>query len=425
MSLLTKRTFITIMLFLCGVLNYLDRTAFSVSGVYIANEFNFDPGQLGIVMGCFSCGYVLFNVLGGILTDKFGPKHVLLAAVIGWSLFSGAVTIAVGFISLIIIRIVFGMAEGPLSTTTNKAIASLYPPDKKASVMGIVASGTPLGAAIAGPIVGFIAIKYNWKLSFIFIMVIGLIWSFLWWKYFDDKKLTKTENGDSVKAKQKIISSAELQQKPKISFYLKQKAIVASAVAFFSYNYIIFLILNWLPYYLMTARNFSFKDASLITAVPWTVGFIGLAIGGTISDFIMRKIGHPLIARKIVIGFGLLVAAISIFLVAFVDSSAMIICLISMSAFSSYLTGGVYWGVINDVVDTDNIGSVGGIMHGFGNCGGLLAPVITGFVVKFTGGFTSSFVLAGIIGLTGAIGAFLFINKVKASCDKTEINKYA
>ncbi|MCA6071474.1 MAG: MFS transporter [Endomicrobium sp.] len=422
MPLLTKRAFIIIMLFLCGVLNYLDRTVFGVCSVFIANEFGFDQARLGIIFSCFSLGYISFNVLGGILADKFGPKHVLLAAVIGWSLFSGATVIAVGFISLLMIRVVFGMAEGPLSTTTNKTIDPLYPPDKKASVMGIVASGTPLGAAVAGPIVSFIAIKYNWKLSFIFIMVIGLIWSFFWWKYIANKKLAKTENEDSAKAKQEIISSTKFQQKLKMSFYLKQKVIIASAVAFFSYNYIIYLILNWFPYYLMTVRNFSLKDTGLITVIPWTLGFVGLAIGGIISDFIMRRIGHPLIARKIVIGFGLLVGAISIFLVPFVDSSAMVVCLVSMSAFSLYLTGGVYWGVINDIVDTGNIGSVGGIMHGFGNCGGLFAPTVTGFAVKFTGSFTGSFVLAGVIGLTGAIGAFLFINKIKA--DKAEINKY-
>ena len=82
-----------------------------------------------------------------------------------WSLFSGALVLAVGFVSMIVIRILFGMGEGPLSSTINKMVNNWFPSNQRASVVGLTNSGTPLGGAIAGPIVGFIAISYGWRVS--------------------------------------------------------------------------------------------------------------------------------------------------------------------------------------------------------------------------------------------------------------------
>ena len=95
-----------------------------------------------------------------------------------WSLFTGSMAVAVGFLSLLAIRFAFGMSEGPSTSTANKTIDLWYPPDKKASAMGIAASGSPLGAALACPIVGFVTLKYNWQTSFVVIMFIGFVWAF-------------------------------------------------------------------------------------------------------------------------------------------------------------------------------------------------------------------------------------------------------
>ena len=177
-----KRKIIMILLFACGVINYLDRSALSISAGHIAGEFALSSSEMGIIFSAFSVGYALFNLVGGMAADKFGPKDTLLVAVIVWSLFSGALIFAVGFLSILIIRIIFGMAEGPLSTTMNKTIDLWYPDNKKTSVMGICSSGTPLGAAISGPIVGYITLNVGWRESFIVITLIGLVWALIWYK---------------------------------------------------------------------------------------------------------------------------------------------------------------------------------------------------------------------------------------------------
>ncbi len=79
-------------------------------------------------------------------SDRYGAKLTLFVAMVVWSLFSGAVALAFGFVSLLIIRILFGMGEGPLSATINKMVNNWFPPAQRASVISVTNSGTPLGS---------------------------------------------------------------------------------------------------------------------------------------------------------------------------------------------------------------------------------------------------------------------------------------
>ena len=163
------------------MINYLDRSALSVAAPFIQEDLKLSPGQMGIIFSSFSIGYAIFNFVGGIASDKFGAKITLFVAMIVWSLFSGAIVLVVGFVSLFIVRILFGMGEGPISSTINKMVNNWYPPSKRASVVGLANSGTPLGGAISGPIVGYIALHLGWRFSFIVLMIIGLVWAIAWW----------------------------------------------------------------------------------------------------------------------------------------------------------------------------------------------------------------------------------------------------
>jgi ACS family hexuronate transporter-like MFS transporter len=412
------RKIVLFLLFLAGVVNYLDRSALSISAPFLQKDLSLSAGQMGIIFSSFSVGYALFNIVGGIASDKFGAKKTLLVAMIVWSLFSGSVGLAVGFVSLIIIRVLFGMGEGPLSTTTNKMINSWFPPNKRASTMGIASSGTPLGGAIAGPIVGFICLKFNWRISFAAIMCIGFIWSLAWFKFVKEKPESQADNkdieGEEIVSEKINAKEEKSNYKIKTSFYLKQKTIIFNAIAFFSYNYILFFFLTWYPSYLVKERGLSIATMSLVTMIPWTLGLIGLASGGIISDMLAKKFKnkHSIFSRKIIIVSCLFIAAISITLSGIIQSTVGSVTMLAIAVFFMYLTGAIYWGVVNDVVDSDNVGSVGGFMHAIGNCAGILGPLVTGFIVQSTGSFSTAFVFAGVIALIGSLGALKFVKPI-------------
>ena len=411
-----KRDIVLFLLFAAGVVNYLDRTALSISAPFIQKDLSLSAGQMGIIFSCFSIGYAIFNIVGGIASDKFGARNTLLAAMIMWSIFNGSVALSLGFFGLVIIRILFGMGQGPLSTTTNKMINSWFPPNKRTSTMGIASSGTPLGGAIAGPIIGFIIIKFNWRMSFIISMFIGFVWAIAWFKWVKEKSYKNDDYNSSecIEVSLDNIKEEKLNYKIKTSFYLKEKTIIFNAISYFSYTYILFFFLTWYPSYLVKERGLSVETMSTVNAIPWFLGFIALAIGGIFSDSLAKKFKdkHILYSRKVIIVSSLFIAAISIILAGVLKSTTGSVAALATAVFFMYLTGAIYWGVVDDLVDHDNVGSVGGFMHAIGSCAGILGPVVTGFIVQFTGSFSTAFVFAGVIALIGSLGALKFVHPI-------------
>ncbi|RJS63124.1 MFS transporter [Priestia filamentosa] len=408
------RGIVIILLFLAGVVNYLDRSALSIAAPFIHNELSLSATQMGIVFSSFSIGYALFNFIGGMAADRYGAKLTLFFAMIVWSVFSGALALAIGFVSVAVIRILFGMGEGPLSTTTNKMVNNWFPPNQRASIVGLTSSGQPLGGAIAGPIVGFISISYGWRISFIIIMLIGIVWSVLWWKLVKEKP-----ESSSVQMKEEIASTVEnpcieTARKLQFTFYLKQKTILFTAFAFFSYIYILFFFLTWFPSYLVDVRGLSIEEMSIITVIPWILGFIGLAIGGFVSDFSLKKFikKGALFSRKLVLVTCLLLSAICIGLAGLVTTTTSAVILVALSVFFLYLTGAIYWAIINDVVDQSNVGSVGGFMHFVANIAGIIGPVLTGYIVDTSGTYTAAFLLAGGLAVFASLAVIFFVHPI-------------
>lgn len=405
------RGVVILFLFLAGVVNYLDRSALSIGAPFIRHDLTLTDTQMGIIFSSFSVGYAIFNFVGGMASDKFGAKLTLFVAMIVWSLFSGAIVLAVGFISMIVIRVLFGMGEGPLSATINKMVNNWFPPSNRASVVGLTNSGTPLGGAISGPIVGFIAISFGWRYSFLAIMLIGFIWAICWWKFVKEKP------ADSVSPEAEIAAAKEINPsggKFNLTFYLKQKTVLFTAFAFFAYNYILFFFLTWFPSYLVDARGLSVKDMSVVTVIPWILGFLGLALGGIVSDFFYKKFikKGPLFSRKLVLVTCLFLSAVCIGFAGVVTTTVGAVTLVALSVFFLYLTGAIYWAIINDVVDQSNVGSVGGFMHFLANIAGIIGPTLTGYIVDKSGTYTAAFILAGALAVVACIAVIRFVRPI-------------
>ncbi|WNC13700.1 MFS transporter [Brevibacillus brevis] len=405
---------VIILLFLAGVINYLDRSALSIAAPFIQDDLTLSATQMGIIFSSFSVGYAVFNFLGGVASDRYGAKLTLFVAMIVWSLFSGAVALAVGFVSLIVIRILFGMGEGPLSATINKMVNNWFPADQRASAIGLTNSGTPLGGAISGPIVGFIAIAYSWKVSFILIMIIGLIWAVLWWKFVKEKP-------EGTAAASTAVQQEQPKEKIPLTFYLKQKTVLFTAFAFFAYNYILFFFLTWFPSYLVKAHGVSVKDMSIITVIPWVLGFIGLAAGGFVSDYVRKKFAAKgtLFSRKVVLVSCLFVSAVCIGVAGIVSTTVSAVALVALSVFFLYLTGAIYWAIVQDVVDQNNVGSVGGFMHFLANTAGIIGPTLTGYLVDTSGSFASAFLLAGGLAIVASLTVIRFVRPIVKKVSQT------
>ncbi|MGD8105530.1 MFS transporter [Pantoea sp. FN0302] len=413
---------IVLLLFLVYMINYLDRVALSLTVPMIEKDLMLNAEQFGMIFGSFFFGYALFNFIGGLATDKYGPTLVLGIAVGMWSLFCGLTAIATGFWSMLILRVLFGMAEGPICASANKAINGWFPKKQAATAMGFLSAGSPLGGAVAGPIIGYLALAFGWRPAFIIICSIGIVWMVVWFFIAADnparsKRVSAEEHAliDKLKEAQPGDEPELDQAAHGLGYYLRQPIILVTAFAFFCYNYILFFFLSWFPAYLVQAHNLDIKSMSMTTVIPWIVGFVGLALGGWISDKIFNITGRLLLSRKIVLVVSLLAAALCVALAGTVEGVTSAVLLMSVSIFFLYITGAIYWAIIQDVVHKSRVGGISGFIHLIGSLSGIIGPIVTGFIVQHTGKFDSAFVLAGVIAALGAMLVLFVIKSPKAT----------
>ena len=394
------------------MINYMDRSALSVAAPLVMKDLRLDAAQLGIVFSSFFAGYALFTLIGGYAADLFGPKRVFALSMSTWSVFCGLTAAAVGFSSLLIVRILFGCGEGPFGAAANKMVSNWFPPRQIATAIGIANAGTPIGGALAGIVAGWLAVRYGWRTSFVVLAAIGLLWTLCWVLAVTDGPAVQQEQRDlqDLKTEHRQLA-AQRETQPPFSFY-RSPTVIATGVSFFSYAYVLYFFLSWFPSYLTMSRHLDVSRMSLLNAIPWIVGTFGLLLSGLICDLLVRICPDPLAARKFVLVFCLVLAGICVTLTGLVSSLSWAVALMAVTIFCIYLTGATYWAIIQDVVSAEHVGAASGFVHLIANCAGIVGPALTGFIVQATGAFTSAFLLAGGIALLGALAAAVFVRRV-------------
>lgn len=404
------------LLFFAAFINYVDRAALSIAAPFISKEYNLSPADLGMIFSSFFVGYAVFNFIGGYFADIYGPRKTFGYAMSAWSIFSGLTIATFNFASLFAVRVLFGMGEGPISSGTNKMINNWFPAKERARAVGISISGMPLGAALTGTVVGFIALAWGWRISFVVLTVVGLIWTVVWLKtvrdYPDNDPHVSAEELQEIKSGQLKVSDTSIQAP--LAYFLKQPTILATAFAFFACNYITYFFLTWFPSYLVMAHDVSLKNMSIVTIIPWLIGFFGMSGGGFISDYIFQRVGELMFSRKIVIVVSLLASSLAVALCGFTTSATAAVGLMSIGIFFMYATISSYWAIIQDTVRSENVGGVGGFVHFLSNLAGIVGPSATGFLVQATGNFTTAFLLAAGLGVSGALAVAFYAKPIKA-----------
>ncbi|MFC3123681.1 MFS transporter [Pseudoroseomonas globiformis] len=407
-----RRHLVIFLLFLAGIINYMDRSALSIAAPAVAADLQLTPSELGLIFSSFFFGYAIFNFIGGYMSDRAGPHRIFSLSMAVWSAFCALTGMATGFISMLLVRIGFGVGEGPFSATANKVVSNWFPRREAGSAIGVANAGTPLGGAIAGPLVGYCVVNFGWRVSFFVVAAIGFVWLLFWlWLASSDPqtdgRVTPAERSDIAADRPAPVAGAG--HGAGLGTYLKNPVVLATAFAFFGYNYILFFFLTWFPSYLIQARGLSMHDMSLVTVIPWILGCIGLLGSGFTTDLIYRRTGDALFSRKIVLTTCLGIAAVAIILAGFMTTATSAVALVAITVFALYMTGAIYWAIVQDVVPARHVGGVGGFVHGLANTAGIIGPAVTGFMVQASGSFTSAFMLAGGIAVLGVVAVTLFV----------------
>lgn len=407
------RYVIALLLFVAGIINYLDRAALGVAAPFVKADLKLSPSELGVIFSTFFFGYAIFAFVGGQLADRYGPRGVYSWAAACWSALCALTGAVTGFTQLFVVRALFGFAEGPMNSTTNRTITTWFPRDETARAIGFTFSGQTVGSAIAAPVVGLLAIHYGWRPAFMVIGVAGLLWVVAWRFLMTDLPRENARAGAEeialIEASRAVsLISAEDRAKP-LRAYLLMPGTLALGLGMFAVNYTLYIFISWLPSYLTDGLHMPVQQMAFVAAIPWACGFVGYVGGGIFADFLYRRMTNHFAARKITTILPLALAGIALLAVSVTMDAFAAVALIAFAVMM--LTSSVQscWATIHELVPEARVGGVSGFIHLLSNISGIVGPTATGLAVQYLGGYSSAFVVSAIIAAAGVIAMTIFV----------------
>ncbi|PKH19989.1 MFS transporter [Enterobacterales bacterium CwR94] len=440
-SAVEKRTnaryWIVVMLFIVTSFNYGDRATLSIAGSSMAKDIGLDPVGMGYIFSAFSWAYVIGQIPGGWLLDRFGSRRVYFWSIFTWSLFTllqGFVDIFSGFgiiISLFTLRFLVGLAEAPSFPANSRIVAAWFPAQERGTAVAIFNSAQYFATVIFAPIMGWLTAQVGWAHVFWFMGGLGIILSFIWLKVIRDPSEHPGVNKAELEYMEQggaLINMDQKKEEKKVSWREKRsqiKQLVSSRMMIGIYlgqyciNALTYFFITWFPVYLVQARGMSILKAGFIASIPAICGFVGGVMGGVISDWLMRKTGSLNIARKTPIVLGMLLS-ISMVVCNYVETDWLVVFFMATAFFGKGI-GALGWAVMADTAPKEISGLSGGLFNMFGNASGIITPIAIGYIVASTGSYEGALIYVGIHAFIAVMSYLVLVGNI----ERIELRKEA
>ena len=382
-------------LFLLSVVTYLDRVIISIVSPAIRGEFGIDPLHIGVIFSAFVVGYMLFQIPGGWVGDRFGHKKTLITCLILWSIFTGmtplvghaSVTAVVGLLpGLWILRFLVGVFEAAAYPCANGIIGGCFAPSRRAFAAGVMFAGIGVGSALTPPFVAWCMVHFGWRSAFYISAVFGMVLAIaLQWGVPTERSRRRVDWQRPRTPWREILTSSQIW-------------LLTTSIFFF--GYVTYVYFFWFYPYLVDIRGFSLLRGSLFTALPFVMMAIGAPLGGAVSDRLVSRIGKARARRRVAMT-GLISAAVLIPCGATIANPYGAIVCLSLGAGSVYLAISGYFAAALDVFP-EHGATTSGTMNTGAGLGGIVAPIITPYVAG-TLGWVAALSVAGVCAFIAAI----------------------
>lgn len=366
------------------LVTYLDRVCFSTTVGPMAAELGLTLEQIGLAGSCFVLGYVLFEVPGGWLADRFGARLMLTRIVLWWSAFTALTGMASNLASLVAIRFLFGCGEAGAFPGATSAIARWFPRDEFARAQSVVMVGSRIGFAMTSWIVIGLMAHVGWRGVYWIFAALGLVWAIGWRRWYRDDPDRHPSVG---KAERELIQDdrGEAGRGARVPWgaLLASRNVWALCGMYSGYTWGVYFYIQWLPTYLGQARGIALTDIGPVTAAVLVSGAGANLLGGWVSDRLAERFGLGA-ARRIPAVCGLVGAAVFLALAATLQNDAVALVCLGISFGCAELILAVTWATCLDI-GGPSAGVVSGAMNSLGQVGGALAPWLIGLMVDRTG----------------------------------------
>lgn len=397
------------------VITYMDRVNISSAMPVIQQKLGLSIIEVGWIFSLFRWGYALFQIPGGWLGDRIGPRRALSYVVCWWSAFTSLTSFAWSALSIGICRFFFGVGEAGAFPIATRSLSRWTPPEERGFSQGLPHAASRLGAALTPPLVVFIMINFGWRIPFLLFGVLGLIWAVLWHAYYRDNP---SEHPGVNAAELAIIQRGMVTSETNTggAHSVPWRAILANptvwtlSLMYFCYGYSIDIYTDWFPKYLYDSRGLNLVKMGILASFPFLAGAAGDLLGGWVSDRWAARTGNLKVARRAVAVLGFIIAAGCILPATFTTHPLTSVLFSCAAVFGLELTVGVSWAIPLDI-GGDYAGSIASIMNTFGNLGSAISPVLLGYMVRLYG-WSVPFVVSSILCVI-AIGLCFRIDPAK------------
>jgi MFS family permease len=414
---ISKKGWLTIaFLFTVSIINVADKAIIGLASVPIMKELDLTPSQWGIVGSSFFWLFSLSALLVGFLSDYVGTKRVITAITSVWAVAQFATIFTMNLPYLVLTRIILGAGEGPTYGLSMTMAAKSVPKEKVGLSLTLVSIGNTVGAAIAAPVLLYFIVNHGWRSAFIFLGVVGAIWTILW--VFMAKEI-KEENNIKAgkKSKEKVKKASWSEVLPKL---FSRNFILISLCAFASY-WFFSIELAWFPNYFEKARGIDGTMLQLAIMIPWVLTTISQLLFSTVSDRIYAKTQNVVRSRVFIVGPLILLAALFYFLATVVESNVIAVTLLSLAVSLRSIIMVLGPAILTSVFPKQHYGKVQGSYTAIYYLAGILAPFVTGLIIQNAAttiaGFHQAFTLGAVLLFVSGLLFWIWVRPQDQSTD--------
>lgn len=404
-----RRLTVLILVFIAFVICYLDRVNISIAAISMQKELGWSDVTKGYVFSFFFWGYLVMQIGGGYLANRFGGKLILGWAVVFWSIFT-ILTPMAAFMSvpaLLAVRFLMGVGEAGLAPSSFTVVGRWFPHNEQSRVMSFLSSGTIFGTVVALLVAPIIIGKYGWEMVFYSFGALGFIWAVVWYFLMHDQpdkhpsistyEKTLIEKGGGVKERAANVPWGDIIGAP---------GVWALCFTGFAASWTLYIFLSWLPSYFADVHGLNLAGAGMFALLPWIVMFLMLNVGGWIADTMITKGVSTTKTRKILIVGGLLGSA---FFMVFLRGAATPEMATGLMCGALGVLALAYGGLVPNCLDIAPrfADIVYGTVNTFGTMAGAIGAIAAGYIVQKTGSYDNVFIVTAMISVAGALVYFL------------------
>ncbi|HEY7287480.1 MAG TPA: MFS transporter [Vicinamibacterales bacterium] len=390
------------LLCLMYLITYVDRVNIATAGPAIRRELQLSPRQLGVVFSAFAYPYMLFQVFGGWVGDRFGPRFTLFTCGVIWAFATIMTGAASGVAMLFAIRVLVGVGEGATFPVATRAMQAWTPPGRRGFAQGITHAFARFGNAVTPPIVAALIVIVTWRGAFVVLGCCSLVWVVVWVLYFRDNPAdhrgVTAEELDALPNRGVRPTIA----RPQVPWKQLTFRMLPVTIVYFCYGWTLWLYLNWLPSFFLEEYKLDIQKSALYASAVFFAGVGGDLLGGTISDRILERTGDLLKARRNVVMVGFLGAFVCLLPMFLTRDLTLITLSLGAGFFFAEIVIGPMWAIPMDIAPKFS-GTASGLMNTGSAAAAILSPIAFGYIAEVTGNWHLPFAGSLALLLTGAL----------------------